>query len=88
MGAVKRPRLEAVREGRFDGEFNCGKPDLSAVKWLNAQIGPDREVSMDLSFLGWIELSFSRSLQWVGLHPAGSSAFMQSPPSYARAAEI
>jgi hypothetical protein len=36
---------------------------------------------MDLSFLGWIESFFSRSLQWTGLHPALSSAFMQSPPS-------
>ena len=43
---------------------------------------------MDLSFLGWIELFFSRSLRWTGLHPALSSAFMQSPPFYTWAAEI
>jgi len=43
---------------------------------------------MDLSFLGWVELPLSFSLSWVGLHPAGSSAFMQSPPSNAGTAEI
>jgi hypothetical protein len=43
---------------------------------------------MDLSFLGRLEWLSNRSLRWPGLHPALSSAFMQSPPSRTWAVDI
>jgi hypothetical protein len=43
---------------------------------------------MDLPFLGRVESFFSRSTRRTGLHPALSSAFMQSPPSHTWVAGI
>jgi hypothetical protein len=43
---------KAVVEERFDGRFGCGKPGLSAVRRLAAQIQTGREVRMDLIFPG------------------------------------